>query len=1260
MDNSQSSRAALPAANATQAAANATQAATDAELDARTLNDASVQENLIREMLTSEYMQDQIERVVAMHRARAHSYKKPRTRTQWSIRTLSFGNLFCFGSSNHVDFSDLQGLVSLSGKNASGKSSLIDVLTLALFNDSTKRGSIVNHSAKNAWLTCEFSVAAINASNGATSEALYRVERTFGPKFQNIKLFCGNHEVSFEPHPRSDDTDTLKTSSTDAPCAPIKDNDAAPVGASAGATSLQVYDYISNVLGLGTYQDFTELSLAIQNREFLTDSKESTKHKLLTRLIDLDSLEAIHEDVSSEKRHKEALIRDTTRKLNMLCNGVSTTPMYTEHFLSLRNECYDLAASQRQDEERLKEMKRVSHEQRDQFTRAATALSVEMNRDVMGMITRDMPPLGDVVMRPQTDAKEIIKRGVKTRDAASEITRALEMRHAFNPKDHNIRIPATQHFLQMVRELCSPFGIAITETFLPRILQFLQNITSQEAYIEHVYSGPLDPNIIRLKMQNIRCRLLSMRNDAAQREAEERQAATREPSIIEQELNDVLERLASRPTAPEVEAYIDQNILENYGVYQALTGDQRPIQENVYPPEVNVDEDFGELVSSLRYIPHPYSVHSEDLISQRLQKLAADSFTQQQSLENEHALRIQSLFEQAQRHIKFVCHTEWIRFCSTMECLQKTCTHECCSKTRRLFEKRFDRAHTAYKQENGFVSKAQSQQILHQILEHLLDATASNNATYSVESLQQILANIQVNKEILRRLNQKVRAVLMSHSESFRQWKTDYDEWEDSGKKLEIRRVVLETELQNAVNAATQAAAQASNAIPRNESIQELEHEVARYEDLLARVDASLYKIRSLCEQAFFNFMRSCEKKMKSIQADLKEIESLEAQWNAFEQYENDQKIHALAKQNRELEQLQSDLVDEDARLCSQRELLITKERQLKDMQELMDTLKKLQAEVADLSLYASCVNIQTGIPSLIIKQVVGKLEAQCNDILRYIMPFRVVLALADVKRMKRKLKYLDIQIQSFVDKESLSAAVPVSACSGAQKFILDIVFRVVLLEVSPLNKCSMFLIDEGFGCLDEDNFKRVREVLPHFTQFFSTVLVISHQRLQDVHKVLSVEWTPGKPSCIMHSTAQSPVPNTAKCTLQQELKGTKPVPLEEDQPDEMKMEITINPMDGHPLRDTIQQELHALASQFNVRPGSFSRMRAEYQNGCEKVYLKYIGEVRNVFIVDANGAQCTICKKRFSTKGHNLEAHFMARVPMKKHVGAFVSYSAS
>jgi DNA repair exonuclease SbcCD ATPase subunit len=64
---------------------------------------------------------------------------------------------------------------------------------------------------------------------------------------------------------------------------------------------------------------------------------------------------------------------------------------------------------------------------------------------------------------------------------------------------------------------------------------------------------------------------------------------------------------------------------------------------------------------------------------------------------------------------------------------------------------------------------------------------------------------------------------------------------------------------------------------------------------------------------------------------------------------------------------------------------------------------------------------------------------------------------------------------------------------SGMEKMISSMAIRVALSNVSSLPRSDMFIIDEGFGALDDANLEACSRMLKLLVEHYRTVLVISH-----------------------------------------------------------------------------------------------------------------------------------------------------------------------
>ena len=188
---------------------------------------------------------------------------------QYKLHYLSWSNIFCYGDNNYINFREVSGLVSLSGKNKTGKSSVIDILIRVLFNECERgyKEDILNKSAKKGHIKCQFQVG----------KDIFIAEQSW-TKYSSTctyRLYKNDQNIT-------------------------KD------------TIIKTYKYLKEDVGLGNYKDFVNLTTALQNRKFIIDLEKKDLYSLLCKLLDIDTMKDIEDNTKKEKdflkrKHKEKL-----------------------------------------------------------------------------------------------------------------------------------------------------------------------------------------------------------------------------------------------------------------------------------------------------------------------------------------------------------------------------------------------------------------------------------------------------------------------------------------------------------------------------------------------------------------------------------------------------------------------------------------------------------------------------------------------------------------------------------------------------------------------------------------------------------------------------------------------------------------------------------------------------------------------------------------------------------------------------------------
>tara|TARA_R110002020_G_scaffold196776_1_gene397776 strand:- start:513 stop:2840 length:2328 start_codon:yes stop_codon:yes gene_type:complete len=242
------------------------------------LRDKGVQENLIREYLTDyDPSEGILERVFELNRkynSQIEETEEVARNVNWNINKFEWDNLFNYGASNSVDFTNLNGIVGIFGKNFSGKSSIIDGLLYTMFNTTSKNErknyNIINQNKKDCRGSVELQVG----------EKTYTIERTSEKYIKKLK-----GEVTNEARTNLDFTGFD----------PVVGEQTSLNGTTRNETDAHIRKRF------GTAEDFllTSMSSQLDSLSFIKEG--STRRKeILAKFLDLDIFEKkfklAHED----------------------------------------------------------------------------------------------------------------------------------------------------------------------------------------------------------------------------------------------------------------------------------------------------------------------------------------------------------------------------------------------------------------------------------------------------------------------------------------------------------------------------------------------------------------------------------------------------------------------------------------------------------------------------------------------------------------------------------------------------------------------------------------------------------------------------------------------------------------------------------------------------------------------------------------------------------------------------------------------------
>lgn len=134
------------------------------------------------------------------------------------------------------------------------------------------------------------------------------------------------------------------------------------------------------------------------------------------------------------------------------------------------------------------------------------------------------------------------------------------------------------------------------------------------------------------------------------------------------------------------------------------------------------------------------------------------------------------------------------------------------------------------------------------------------------------------------------------------------------------------------------------------------------------------------------------------------------------------------------------------------------------------------------------------GFPLFFIKNSLAVLEEDMNRVVEHFIDRKV--------RFAYENDILIFQTKCHSDQDGLNYY------GGMESFLLDVAVKVVFSKYAKISKPSLFILDENISVLDEERLRNIDSLFDFLRQFFSDILIISHQPflLNVVDDVMSVE----------------------------------------------------------------------------------------------------------------------------------------------------------
>jgi DNA repair exonuclease SbcCD ATPase subunit len=257
------------------------------------INDSNVITNFINDYMKKELKIDDVisKKVIEIHNQEYNKIKKSiYVNKTIKFRKLSFSNLFSYGEGNVLDFDKIKPISCLLGKNAAGKSSILDIIAFSLFDRSIREGTktkdVENIDKKKYNLELELQI----------DDCLYKIVKTGDISAKN-KMERQTRFYKF-------------------------DNELNEYIEESGWVNNDITNNIQELLGL-SYEDFLYGCLMPQYNPMEILSRGNKERKeLISNFLKLDFFEEIHKNISKRVNLLEGELRSITSKILFLENKI--------------------------------------------------------------------------------------------------------------------------------------------------------------------------------------------------------------------------------------------------------------------------------------------------------------------------------------------------------------------------------------------------------------------------------------------------------------------------------------------------------------------------------------------------------------------------------------------------------------------------------------------------------------------------------------------------------------------------------------------------------------------------------------------------------------------------------------------------------------------------------------------------------------------------------------------------------------------------
>jgi len=297
-------------------------------------------------------------------------------------------------------------------------------------------------------------------------------------------------------------------------------------------------------------------------------------------------------------------------------------------------------------------------------------------------------------------------------------------------------------------------------------------------------------------------------------------------------------------------------------------------------------------------------------------------------------------------------------------------------------------------------------------------------------------------------------------------------------------------------------------------SIITAERDLADYINTLGRIESNKVVAKSIAaleeEIRIIESRMETDPKMHIIQSALQDI-------NHLKTYEQSMIVlrHKIAKTQRNIDVAESEISSysadfifesivhdvQKAGLPNRIERLSVRAKKIKDsavgLQKKVDsitrTINGIRTDVAKFDDLMRDINKESKRRIVLdsIKSILDKSGLVDRILSKNIIPYlqsRINNILSSVGHYKISIKYVNRSVNIYKD-----SGLNISMSSGYESYLLDLVFRLALVQINNHVRTDFLIIDEGFNACDDEHKHNIKDLLEYMRSYYSWILIISH-----------------------------------------------------------------------------------------------------------------------------------------------------------------------